>query len=479
MTIELNHPRVRFAPSPTGYLHVGGARTALVNWLLAKKFGGVMVLRIEDTDEARSKPELTQAILDGLNWLSISWDEGPLTQSDRFGEHRKMALQLLDADKAYRCFCTKEELDQRRAASGRAEAWRYDGACRDLNNAELAAQLKERGQFIIRFRVPEGETAWDDLVHGRITVKNSEIDDFVLLRAGTPEKPGTPVYMISVVSDDIFSRITLVLRGDDHISNTPKQLLLYEAAGETVPRFGHLPLILGVDKKRLSKRHGATAVTEYEAMGLLPESLFAFLAQLGLSYGEEVGALTAGELVAGFSLENLKKSASVFDLAKLAHLNAQFIGRLPLERLREALAPRLVAANIAAAGPRYEAALALMRTRARDLNDLVNYMRPFFSLKFPLDEAAFAKHCNPELKPLLEKLADEIFVCEPFDAATLESKLRTLADGAGVKAAALIHPLRLALLGTPVSPGVFEVAIAMGREDSVTRLRNFIARLQV
>jgi glutamyl-tRNA synthetase len=477
MTTELSHPRVRFAPSPTGYLHVGGARTALVNWLLAKKFGGTMVLRIEDTDEARSKPELTQAILDGLQWLSITWDEGPLTQSDRFGEHRKMALQLLDAEKAYRCFCTKEELDQRRKASGRAEAWRYDGACRDLNRAEIAAQIAERGQFVIRFKVPDGETAWDDLVHGRIAVKNAEVDDFILLRTGTADMPGTPVYMISVVSDDIFSRITLVLRGDDHISNTPKQILLYEAAGETVPRFGHLPLILGADKKRLSKRHGATAVTEYEAMGLLPESLFAFLAQLGLSYGEEVAALTAAELVAGFSLDNLKKSASVFDLPKLAHLNAQFIGRLPLERLREALAPRLAAAGIAAAGTRYEAALALMRTRARDLNDLVNYMRPFFSEEFPLDEAALARHCKPELKPLLEKLTEELAACEPFDAVTLEGKLRALADGAQIKAAALIHPLRLALLGTPVSPGVFEVAIAMGRDESVSRMRLLLSKM--
>ncbi len=451
---------------------MGGARTALVNWLIARKQGGVFVLRIEDTDLERSKPELTQGILDGMKWLGIDWDEGPLLQSDRVPAHRELAEQLLQSGNAYRCFCSKEELDERRKSSGKGVAWKYDGACRELNRAEIAHFESQGKTSVVRFKVPEGETAWEDLVHGRVAVQNREIDDFILLRTG-----GQPVYMIAVVADDIFSRITHVFRGDDHISNTPKQILLYQALNAPVPAFGHLPLILGPDKKRLSKRHGATSVTEYAAMGILPESLFAFLAQLGISYGDEIRPLSQRELIDGFDFSSLKKSASVFDLAKLAHLNAQNIGLAPIARLQELLASRMQGAGIIPAEPRYSTALALMRTRARDLNDLINFLRPFFNFDFPYEEVSYKKLATPECKALLEKFLPRLEAAQPFDAVTLEAALRECTDQAGVKAAALIHPLRLALLGVPVSPGIFEVIVAMGRTESIERIKRFMGAI--
>ncbi len=462
-------PRVRFAPSPTGNLHVGGARTALVNWLFARKSGGTFILRIEDTDAERSKPELTEGILRGMRWLGIDWDEGPLHQSARVADHRAAAQKLLAEGKAYLCFCSKEELDARRAASGRAEAWRYDQACRELNSAEVA-DLKGKGKSsVVRFKVDEGETAWDDLVHERVAFNHKELEDFVLLRSDR-----TPVYMISVVCDDIFSRVTHVLRGDDHISNTPKQILLYRALGAPVPTFGHLPLIFGADKKKLSKRHGATLVSDYAELGILAESLFAFLAQLGLSYGDEVKALSAKEMVDGFSLDNLKRSASIFDLAKLQHLNATNLSGLPASRIAEEVAPRVRALGLEPGGDaRYAAALDLMRTRARDLNELAAFLRPFLTTDFPIDEKAAAKAGTPEAKALLRDFLPELEKCA-WEPAPLEAALRAFTDARGKKAADLIHPIRLALLGMGVSPGLFDVLIAMGREPSLERVRRFV-----
>jgi glutamyl-tRNA synthetase len=303
--------RLRFAPSPTGYLHVGGARTALFNWLYARQTGGALVLRIEDTDRERSSDDMTAAILEGMSWLGLDWDEGPYHQADGFDRHRQEVERLLEAGQAYRCFCTAEALQARRDAAeaeGGPGAYRYDRRCSLVAPEEAGSRSTAGEPHTVRFRVPEGETAWDDLVHGDTRFDNAHIEDFIILRSD-----GTPIYNLAVVSDDIDMRITHVLRGDDHLSNTPKQLLLYRALGAPEPRFGHLPMILGSDGKRLSKRHGATAVGEYRERGILPEAMINFLALLGWNPGDEQEIMEQHELIARFSLERILKKSSVFD----------------------------------------------------------------------------------------------------------------------------------------------------------------------
>jgi glutamyl-tRNA synthetase len=339
--------RARFAPSPTGYLHVGGARTALFNWLLVRKEGGVFVLRIEDTDRQRSTEEHTRAILTGLEWLGLDWDEGPFFQSQGLERHKAHALQLLESGAAYRDFSTPEEAAQDRqeevAAGGRSRKARQRA---DAMSPDQVAALEEAGEpFAVRFRVPEGETLWDDGVHGEVRFRNDEIDDLVILRSD-----GTPTYNLAVVSDDVDMRITLVLRGDDHLSNTPKQILLYQALGQPVPTFAHVPLILGPDGKRLSKRHGATAVGDYEKEGILPEAMFNFLAFLGWSPGDDREVFSHQELVQAFSLERVLKKSAVFDMEKLRWLNGQHLMRKPTEELLPKVEARLQAEGVLPAG---------------------------------------------------------------------------------------------------------------------------------
>src|SRR5437899_2231381 len=315
-------PRVRFAPSPTGYLHIGGARTALFNWLYARRHGGVFVVRIEETDVERSAAEMVEGILDGLRWLGLDWDEGPRIggsygpyfQSERLDRYRAMAQQLVDAGHAYYCYCTSEELEAKRAAAERAgSTWRYDRTCCRLAAADIAARESARTLRAIRFHVPEGATAFDDLVHGRIEFDAANIEDFVLLRSD-----GHPTYQLSVVADDVEMAITHVVRGDDHISNTPKQILLYRAVSAELPQFAHVPLILGPDKKRLSKRHGATSVMEYARQGILSEAMVNFLALLGWSPGSDREVFSRDELVAAFSLEGIGGGSAGFHPEKLA-----------------------------------------------------------------------------------------------------------------------------------------------------------------
>ena len=315
--------RVRFAPSPTGYLHVGGARTALINWLYARKHGGTFILRVEDTDEARSTPEMTQAILDGLTWLAIGWDEGPFYQSERRPLYLDNAARLLDSGRAYRCFCSKEELERRRQAGGKPGEWKYDGLCRSLPARESASRAGSGEPFVVRCRIPDEAMGWDDVVKGPIEFAPSEVEDFVLLRSD-----GTPTYHLSVVSDDVAMGITHVIRGEDHISNTPKQIALYRGLGAAEPVFGHLPLILGMDKRKLSKRHGTVSVTSYRDEGILSLALFNFLAQMGANLGEEP-VLTLSEIIDRFDFSALKRSASVFDPAQLAFINAKVLGSTP------------------------------------------------------------------------------------------------------------------------------------------------------
>jgi glutamyl-tRNA synthetase len=474
-------PRVRFAPSPTGYLHVGGARTALFNWLYARRHGGTFVLRIEDTDAERSSAAMTDAILDGLRWLGLDWDEGPQVggphapyfQAERSTLHRTAAEQLLTSGHAYYCYCTADELQQKRqAAEAAGGAWQYDRRCRSLSPSDLAARVEARMPRTVRVLVPDGETSFDDLVHGTITVTNDNIEDFIILRSD-----GSPTYNLSVVSDDVSMEITHVVRGDDHISNTSKQIILYRALGATVPRFAHVPLILGPDKKRLSKRHGATAVGEYETQGYLAEGMVNFLSLLGWSPGSgDEELFTRDELIARFALEGISGGNAVFNPEKLDWFNQQQMLRLPDDELIRRLEPRLQDAGLwdAVSGvPRQWLArvLALLKPRARTLNEIVTQLRPFVVDQVERDSAAMAKHLSTtEARTLLAAWFRRIGSVEPFEAAPLEAALRALADERGVKAGALIHATRVAVVGQANSPGLFEVLELVGRARVLARI---------
>ena len=474
--------RVRFAPSPTGYLHIGGARTALFNWLLARKHGGVFVLRIEDTDVERSSTEMVDGILDGMRWLGLDWDEGPKIggphepyfQSGRIDRYRALADRLLAAGHAYYCYCTPEELKEKRDAARRAEAatgskdaeWKYDRTCCALTADEIATRERERRPRAVRIKVPQGEVRFDDRVHGPIAFDGANIEDFIILRSD-----GQPTYQLSVVADDIDMGITHVIRGDDHISNTPKQILIYRAAGAPLPEFAHVPLILGPDKKRLSKRHGATSVMEYARQGFLPEAIVNFLALLGWSPGEGNQELfTRDELVAAFSLEGINRGNAVFNPDKLEWFNQQYIMRLSPADFAARVRPSFEAAGIWSDDllddrhAWFYAMLELFRPRARRITDVADQARFFFVDTVEMDDAAARKYLRvggmAEHLAALNQAFDDV---ETFDAASLEVALRGTADARSVKAATLIHALRLAVTGKTVSPGIFEVLALLGR----------------
>ena len=475
-------PRVRFAPSPTGYLHIGGARTALFNWLFARRLGGAFVLRIEDTDAERSSSDMVDGILDGLRWLGLDWDEGPKIdgpyapyfQSQRLDRHRAMAERLVADERAYYCYCTLEELRVKRdAAELGGSAWQYDRTCCRLSADDIAARERDRMPRAIRFRVPSGAMRFDDLVHGPIEFDGSNIEDFVILRSD-----GHPTYHLSVVSDDVEMAITHVVRGDDHISNTPKQILLYEAVGAPVPRFAHVPLILGPDKKRLSKRHGATSVIEYARQGYLPEAMVNFLALLGWSPGTDQEVFTRDELVAAFALEGIGGGNAVFNPEKLEWFNQQYIARLAPVELGRRLRPWFEAAGLWSDSflddrhAWFFAVLELLRPRARRLGDFVTLGNFFFSDKVQYNPESVDKHLRaPDMGPHLASLQAAFTELATFDPASTEAALRSVADARGVKAATLIHAVRVAVTGQMVSPGLFEVLALLGRERVGARIR--------
>ena len=460
---------------------MGGARTALFNWLFVRRHGGVFVLRIEDTDVERSSSDMVTGILDSLRWLGLNWDEGPEVdgpyapyfQSDRLELYRDAANRLVSTGHAYYCFCRLEDLKARRdAAQAAGEAWSYDRACFQLSSEEIARREAAGEPRAIRFLVPEGRTSFDDLVHGTIEFDHANLEDFVVLRSD-----GHPTYHLSVVVDDVAMQITDVVRGDDHISNTPKQVLLYQAMRAPVPRFAHVPLILGPDKKRLSKRHGATAVGEYEKQGYLPEAMVNFLALLGWSPGDDQEVFTRDELISRFSLEGISGGNAVFNPEKLDWFNQQHLLRLPASEILTRLRPDLEAAGLwsAASHPdaraRVERAIDLVKPRARRLADLVPQLRPFLSERVDRDPAAVAKHlAAPDLPAHLEAWRRRLEQVEPFEPATLEQALRALADERGVKPGVLIHATRVAVTGQSVSPGLFEVLELVGRDRVLARM---------
>jgi glutamyl-tRNA synthetase len=475
-------PRLRFAPSPTGYLHVGGARTALFNWLYAKHYGGQFLLRIEDTDRARSTDASTRAIFEGLGWLGLGWDEEVVFQGASVERHRDDARRLLEHGAAYRCFCTAAELDERRkAAEAAGEAFKYDRRCDRLPADEVERRVAAGMPFVIRFRVPEGSTSWHDLVHGRITFPNKDIEDFVVLRSDA-----TPIYNMAVVSDDIAMAITLVMRGDDHISNTPKQIQLYEALGAKLPEFAHLPMIHGTDGKKLSKRHGATAVGDYEHMGILAEAMLNFLALLGWSPGGDREIMTLDEMIELFSTDGLLKKAAVFDPKKLEWMNGQHLMLLAIETVVARVGPALVAAGLTTpddlrARPEWYARLLdQLRVRGRTIDEIVRQAPPFLREDLELDDDAVAKHWLKDpigTTAALREMRDALAGLPDWTGAAMEERLRALAEERGVGAGKLFQPLRVALVGSAASPGIFDVLELLGRDRSLRRLDEATKRI--
>ena len=458
---------VRFAPSPTGYLHVGGARTAIFNWLYARSQNGRFLLRIEDTDRARSSDAMTREILNGLRWLGVDWDDTPWIQSEQLERHRAECLRLHAEDKAYWCYCSAEDLAARRADAENHDT-KYDRRCLNLGDAERAAKEAAGLARVLRFRVPEGVTEFYDIVHEETAFRNEEIDDFVILRSD-----GSPVYMIAVVVDDHDMGVTQVLRGDDHLSNTPKQILLYNALGYSVPMFGHMPLILGEDKKRLSKRHGATAVGEYQTRGILPEALFNFLALLGWSPGEDREIMSRDEMVDLFDARRLLKKSSVFDEKKLAWMNGQHIRLLGDAELLDRLRPWRPAALAPVSDEYLLLVLALMKERIELLADFFEKAVYFFDDPAQYDAAGVTKHWKPETSALLRTLAAQFATC-PFEAPVLEDLVRRKAEEESLSAGKLIHPLRLALTGGTQSPSLFDMMVVLGRETCVRRIETAV-----
>jgi glutamyl-tRNA synthetase len=466
--------RVRFAPSPTGYLHVGGARTALFNYLFARHNNGRFVLRIEDTDFSRSSEEMVEGILLGMRWLGLDWDEGPVFQSQRIPRYQEFAVGLLESDAAYRCYCRGGDSGQEESAVPEAGK-NTGGSCRcssiPIQESERRAASKE--EFALRFRVPQGSTRYQDRVFGPIEVANENIEDFVLLR-----RDGIPTYHLGVVVDDVDMAITHVIRGADHISNTPKQILLYRAAGRAVPEFAHLPLILGPDKQRLSKRHGATSVIAYAEMGYLPEAFFNFLALLGWSPGDDREVMSRGELIDRFTLEGVGKANAVFGTDKLDWFNSQYLQSAPVEELYALIAKELESKAIWGSAvppcPVEKAApvLELLRSRMRRLTDFSGIFRAYFTDNFDYDQAAADKFLkDPQLKELIPQLADRYGSDASFSAESTERHLRSIAEERGVKAGLLINAARVGLTGQGVAPSLFEVMQALGRDRTLARLR--------
>jgi glutamyl-tRNA synthetase len=471
--------RVRFAPSPTGYLHVGGARTALFNWLFAKKTGGTFVLRIEDTDKERSTEAHTRVILDGLTWLGITWDEGPLFQGGFGARHRADAERLLAEGKAYRCFCTVEELEAQRKLAERNRAnFRYDRRCWRLSKEESAARAARGDPSVIRFLLPDEEIAWDDAVHGRISFQGSDLDDFVILRSD-----GTPIYNLAVVSDDIEMRITHVIRGDDHISNTPKQIALYRALGRPSPIFAHVPMILGSDGKKLSKRHGATAVGDYQDQGIMPAAMRNFLALLGWSPGGDREILPEPEMIQLFSLEGIQKKAAIFDTAKLEWMNGQYLSALPAEELLAPVRRELDRMGVIVDGRDLRPLIDTVKARSRTILDIANQVSVRLSTAVPaLDpkgQQFIAKMGSSMTQEnlLLTRPALNAIPASEWSSTTTLAVVKAVAEQNGRKLGDVMQPIRIALTGSTVSEPVNELLGVVGRDVSLQKIDKFIAFL--
>jgi glutamyl-tRNA synthetase len=453
--------RTRFAPSPTGYLHIGGARTALFNWLFSRHNKGEFVLRVEDTDQLRSTDESTKAILDAMKWLGLDWDDGPYFQAERVGIHREMVQKLIDEGKAYYCVCTPEELENKRKkalAEGRKP--KYDGTCRDRN-------LGKKENSVVRFKTSQlGMTIVDDLIKNTVTFNNDELDDLIIERSD-----GYPTYNFAVVVDDADMGITHVIRGDDHLNNTPRQILLYEALGYEIPYFAHVPMILGADKARLSKRHGATSVMAYKEMGYLPEALVNYLVRLGWSHGDQE-IFTSEELIDYFTLEAVGKSAAVFNPEKLLWLNQHYIKESNGETLAQEMRPFFENLDIVASDMSYlQKVVSDLKTRSKTLVDMADSGAFYFKDDIAYDEKAADKFLKVEYAGHLEAVVETLPSVEDFTKEGIETVLRNIAEKRETKLKFIAQPLRVALTGKTVSPGIDEVMVTLGKDKVMQRIR--------
>ena len=455
--------RVRFAPSPTGHLHVGSARTALFNWLAARHHGGTYILRIEDTDRSRSTDENIDFIVDALTWLGLSWDEGPPTpgyrQTERFDIYREHAERLVRSGRAYHCDCSPEMLDvQRKAAEARKETFRYSGRCRDRGLTAGA----------LRLRIPDdGATVVDDLINGPVTFDHRQLDDWILVRTD-----GTPTYNFCVVVDDVTMGITHVVRGNDHLSNTPKQILCYEALDYAVPAFAHVSLILGPDKRRLSKRHGATSVQAFREAGIVPDAMVNYLARLGWSHGDQE-IFTRDEMVRLFDIKDVASSAAVFDLTKLEWLNQEYIKAMDGARLAELARPFIARAGLTVSldDARLARAMETLRERAKTLVELVEVGRFYFERPQEYEAKAVAKFFGAAGAQRLGVLAERLGAAAEFTAAAIEAVYRDLTAELSLKLVDLAQLTRLAVTGRTASPPLFDVLAVLGRDETLARLQ--------
>jgi glutamyl-tRNA synthetase len=456
--------RVRFAPSPTGSMHVGNVRTAIFNWLFARANHGEFLIRIEDTDPERSRPEWVDVILDGLEWLGLDWDSEPIFQSRRLSIYQEMANRLLHQGIAYRCFCHPKYLEAKRAdAQKHGLAYRYEGTCRSLSTDDIST--KSGQPYAIRLRSDCGVITYYDGVHGKIEVSGEELDDVVLLR-----RDGTPTYQFAVVVDDHDMGITHVLRGDDHISNTPKQIQIYIALKWEPPQFSHLPLILGPDKKPLAKRHGSVSLGELRSLGILPEALLNYLTLLGWSPGDDREILSRQELINAFSLKGISPKSAIFDQTKLEWLNGQYLSQLPPEVIYQHLNPFLT--NIQPTSQeQWLQAISLLKSRVRLLTDFTTKGQYLFHDPDTFDPAGISKYWKvQETAANLKELIEGLKSIESFEPVAIENAVRSVASRLGISASKLIHPTRLALTGTTVSPGLFELMAHLGRDTVLRRL---------
>ena len=461
--------KVRFAPSPTGFLHIGGVRTALFNWLYAKNHGGKFVLRIEDTDLSRSTEESIEEILESMRWLGLDWDEGPFRQTERQGIYSQKVGQLLSAGKAYHCYCTPEELDRKRSEAQKAgNKPKYDGTCRERPDSP------EGAPSVIRFKAPiEGTVVVEDLLRGKVVFDIAELDDVIIQRTD-----GTPTYNFVVVVDDSEMGITHVIRGDDHLSNTPRQCLLYDALDFKRPQFSHISMILGQDKSRLSKRHGATSALAYRDMGYLPDAMINYLARLGWSHGDQE-IFSRDELIKYFSFDSVNTSAAIFDADKLSWVNEQYIQSTPPEELAQHLEPHLVKTGILTGdhglSPQEIAkVIPCLNQRAKTLVEMAEKSAFFFKKEVEFDEKARNKFLTEDARPLLKKVIAGFSTLDDFSAENIETLFKKIVEEEGMKLGKLAQPVRVALTGTTVSPGIYDVILLLGKEETLKRLQNVV-----
>ncbi len=459
----------RFAPSPTGYLHIGGARTALFSWLYARRHGGRFVLRIEDTDRERSTPESIQAILDGMQWLGLAYDEGPYYQTRRFDRYREVIGQMLDNGQAYHCYCTHEELEEMREQQ-RAQKLkpRYDGRCRQRR------EPREGVEPVIRFRNPQdGEVVIDDLIRGSIRISNSELDDLIIARSD-----GTPTYNFVVVVDDCDMGITHVIRGDDHINNTPRQINIMQALGHEPPRYAHVPMILGADGKRLSKRHGAVSVLQYREEGFLPQALLNYLVRLGWSHGDQE-VFSREEMIEKFDLPAVQKSAASFDPEKLLWLNQQFLMNMPAAEVAEHLAWHCERMDLDTSnGPSLEQLIPIQAGRCRTLVEMVERSRYFYQEPEGYDEQAAGKNLTTETAPALAALKDRLAALDAWQGEAIHAAVKQVSEELELKMGKVAQPLRVAVTGGTVSPSIGDTLVLIGRQRSLARIDRALDYIQ-